>query len=167
MKKISFAFWLNPNKIDEQQLIQFLQAQDNIAQYMKETLDKVRKLELVSPLTEDLKLEKLKVDIEFKKVCTAIKEKELLHWNTFDKTPSYQAKKAITKAEKNRDLETVQVSAYDEKNNRFMCPECGNCFVFSEDQRDIAESKEQFIDHYFQKHGEIPKSLEHELRELS
>ncbi len=158
-------------KLDEEidkKYISVLDQQENFQRYFYDLLTNYIDGNLErAEKEENLKRKKLQVDIKFKEVCTAIKEKELLHWNTFNKTPSYQASKAIKTAEKNRDLETVQVSSYDEKNHRFMCPECGACFVFAEDQRDLSESKEQFIDHYFQKHGEIPKSLEHELRELS
>jgi predicted RNA-binding Zn-ribbon protein involved in translation (DUF1610 family) len=162
------AFTIKLHTEIDEKFIRIIEQQENFQNYFYDILTSYINGDLERAQTEEnLKRKKMQVDIKFKEVCTAIKEKELLHWNTFDKTPSYQAKKAITKAEKNRDLETVQVSAYDEKNHRFMCPECGNCFVFAEDQRDIGESKENFIDHYFQKHGEIPKSLEHELRELS
>jgi hypothetical protein len=113
---------------------------------------------------EQLKRKKMLVDIEFKEVMIKIKNKELLYRNTFNSKPSFQAVRAIHKSEK----EIPQsVSSFDEKNNRFMCPECGSCFVFGVDQKDIGEAKENFIDHYYQNHGEIPKNLEHELRALT
>ena len=56
-------------------------------------------------------------------------------------------------------------SCFDETNHRIMCPECGSCFVFALDQHDIGESKENFIDHYIQKHSlKFPEQLQKELK---
>lgn len=164
MTKRVFHFKLD-EKIDET-IIRILDLEPNFQKYFYELLNSYIKGDLERTQTEEnLKKLKLKVDIEFKQVMIEIKKKELLYRNTFGNSPSFSAVRAIHKGEKNKEIPN-NVSSFDEKNNRFMCPECGSCFVFGADQKDIAESKENFIDHYFNKHGEIPKSLEHELREM-
>jgi len=62
---------------------------------------------------------------------------------------------------------THGVSCIDEKNNRIMCPECGACFVFANDQHDKQESKEKFIDHWVKKHGlKFPTDIQKELHDF-
>jgi len=163
MVKKKFSVRLD-EKIDER-YINVIELEPNFQTYFYDILTSYINGDLERAQTEEnLKRKKMQVDIKFKEVMIKIKEKELLYRNTFNSKPSFMAVRAIHKSEKE---DPQSVSSFDEKNNRFMCPECGSCFVFSSDQKDIAESKEQFIDHYFQKHGEIPKSIEHELRALT
>ena len=72
----------------------------------------------------------------------------------------------MTKGVINQNPIDNNVSCYDEKNNRFQCPECGILFVFANDHSDIAESKETFIDHYHQKHGNISERIVKEMSEI-
>ncbi len=154
-----YRFWTNK---DDQDLIDFMDSQQNVTLFLKDLVNDYRLGKLSKIDESDLKRKKLQVDIHFKEVCTLIKEKELLHWKTFDKSPSYQGLKAIkTNVESNKE----SMSCYDEKNHRLMCPQCGSCFVHSEDKLDIAESKENFMNHYFEKHdSNLPVELIEELR---
>jgi len=123
------------------------------------------KLTRENDYTVDLKRKKLLVDIQFKEVMIKIKEQELLYNQTFEKTPtpSFSAKKAMKIGVENQIPDTP--SCFDEKNHRIMCPECGSCFVFGLDQKDIPEAKELFIDHYIQKHGmKFPDQIQKELK---
>jgi len=137
--------------------------QINISKFLKELVNDFRLGKLTREKDTDLKRKKLQVDIKFKEVMIQIKEQELLYNQTFEKTPSLSAKKAMKIGIENQIPETP--SCFDETNNRIMCPECGSCFVFSEDQKDIPEAKENFIDHYIQKHGlKFPPQLSLELK---
>jgi len=141
---------------------------NNSSKFMKEILTKVKDGKLIEPKDSELKIKKLLVDIEFKEVCTLIKRKELLHWQTFNKTPSWKANKAIKEGVSQQIFANLDESpsCYDEKNNRIQCPECGILFVFSTDHSDISESKSQFADHYFQKHGLVPDKIVREIKEI-
>ena len=148
MGKKQYRFWTNSK---EQDLVDFMDAQDNVTEFLKKLVNDYRLGNLSREDESDLKRKKLQVDIRFKEVMIKIKEQELLYNQTFEKTPSSQAKKAMKIGIENQIPETP--SCFDESNNRIMCPECGSCFVFSVDQKDVSEAKELFIDHYIQKHG--------------
>ncbi|MBA7492262.1 hypothetical protein ES702_02811 [subsurface metagenome] len=162
--------WISSTVKNEVELLAWIDSLEGISRsnIVKEILFKVKSGELRTTTTDDLKKKKMLVDIKFKEVCTQIKEKELLHWNTFDKTPSSRAKTAIKNGiEINSELQKLDSpSVYDEKNHKFVCPDCQENFIFSESESDIAEAKQNFCDHFWQNHGAIPKKIEHELREL-
>ena len=155
-----FRFWTSS---EETELSDFLEAQTNLTKFIKELVDDYRLGKLTRETDYDLKRKKLQVDIRFKEVMIQIKEKELLYNETFTKTPSSQAKRAMKIGVENQLPDTP--SCFDESNNRLMCPECGSCFIFSENQTDIPKAKELFIDHYIQKHGmKFPDQLQKELK---
>ncbi len=155
-----FRFWTSSEETD---LADYLENQTNFTKWIKELVNDYRLGKFSKESDYDLKRKKLQVDIKFKEVMIKIKEQELLYNQTFEKTPSSQAKKAMKIGVTNQIPETP--SCFDESNNRIMCPECGACFVFSVDQKDVAEAKELFIDHYIQKHGmKFPPQLQLELK---
>jgi len=159
-KSKQYRFWTN---LEEIELTEYLENQVHFSKWIKELINDYRLGKLTRESDYDLKRIKLQVDIEFKKVMIEIKKQELLYNQTFEKTPSLSAKKAMKIGIENQIPETP--SCFDESNNRIMCPECGSCFVFSEDQKDIPEAKENFIDHYIQKHGlKFPPQLSLELK---
>jgi len=171
IKKLkTFTFRLSEEKKENILLIKFIEDQAglNTSRFIKDILMKYSKGDLIEPRDSELKIKKLKVDIEFKEVCTLIKRKELLHWETFSKTPSWKAQKAIKEGVSQQIFANLDESpsCYDEKNNRFQCPECGILFVFANDHSDISESKSQFADHYFQKHGLVPDKIVREIKEI-
>ncbi len=160
IKSKQYRFWTNQDEIE---LSKFLDAQQNFTQFVKKLLNDYRLGGLTREDENDLKRKKLQVDIRLKEVMIKLKEKELLYGETFHQTPSSSAKRAMKIGVENQIAETP--SCFDEKNNRIMCPECGSCFVFAENQKDIPEAKELFIDHYIQKHGmKFPPQLEMELK---
>ena len=160
MVQKQYRFWTNN---EDQDLIDFMDAQQNISQFLKELINDYRLGNLVREADIDLKRKKLEVDIKFKEVMIQIKEQELLFNKAFDKTPSLSAKKAMKIGIENQIPDTP--SCFDESNHRIMCPECGACFVFSVDQHDIPDAKEFFIDHYIKKHGlKFPEQIQKELQ---
>ena len=159
-KSKQYRFWTSKEETD---LSEFLDSQSQFTAFIKKLVNDYRLGRLTREDESDLKRKKLQVDIKFKEVMIKIKEQELLYNQTFEKTPSSQAKKAMKIGVTNQIPETP--SCFDESNNRIMCPECGACFVFSVDQKDVAEAKELFIDHYIQKHGmKFPPQLQLELK---
>jgi hypothetical protein len=159
MVRKQYRFWTT-----NEELQAFIESNPNINEFLKDLVIKLKNGVLVIPESnEDLKKQKLQVDIRFKEIMIKIKEQELLYNQTFDKSPSYSAKRAMKIGVENQIPETP--SCFDEKNNRIMCPECGSCFVFGSDKNDIAVSKENFIDHYIQKHGmKFPDQIKKELQ---
>jgi len=143
-----YRFWTTNSEAD---LTEYLDSQINFTDFIKELLNDYRLGKLTRESDYDLKRKKLQVDIQFKEVMIKIKEQELLYNQTFEKTPSSQAKKAMKIGVENQLPDAP--SCFDEINHRIMCPECGSCFVFSDDQKDVPEAKELFVDHYIQKHG--------------
>ena len=155
-----YRFWTYAK---DTELAEFLDSQTKLSDFLRNLINDYRLNKLTRESDYDLKRKKLKVDIEFKEVMIKIKEKELLHWQTFDKTPSFLAKKAMKIGVQNEIPATP--SCFDESNHRIMCPECGSCFVFAVDQHDIPNAKELFIDHYIQKHSlKFPEQLSKELQ---
>jgi len=155
-----YRFWISKTDKD---LGEFLDVQINISKFLKDLVNDYRLGKLTRETDFDLKRKKLQVDIRFKEVMIQIKEKELLYNETFTKTPSSQAKRAMKIGVENQIPDTP--SCFDESNNRLMCPECGSCFIFSNNQEDIPKAKELFIDHYIQKHGmKFPDQLQKELK---
>jgi len=160
MGKKQYRFWTNSK---EQDLVDFMDAQDNVTEFLKKLVNDYRLGNLTREDEQDLKRKKLQVDIHFKEVITQIKQKELDYWQIFKKTPSFQASKAMKIGVENKIPDTP--SCFDESNHRIMCPECGSCFIFSVDLSDVPEAKEIFIDHYIQKHGmKFPEQLQKELK---
>ncbi len=155
-----YRFWINKS---DKELGEFLDNQQNISKFLKELINAFRLGRLSKTSNDDLKRKKLEVDIQFKEVMIKLKEKELLFDNTFGNTPSYSAKKAMKINVENQIPDTL--SCFDEKNHRIMCPECGSCFVFAIDQKDVQQAKEFFIDHYVKKHSlRFPEQLQEELK---
>ena len=167
MKK-RFGFWLNANLDDEAKLLLWLDKQGgrNVGKYIKDLLKLYYDGKLTTVDQEDLQREKLIVDIKYKEICTKIKEHELIYRQTFDQSPPLRHQKAMKIHIETPDNNPKFISSIDEKNNRLMCSLCGACFVFAFDQHDKNESKEKFIDHYFDKHGEIPPQLQKELQDF-
>ena len=158
-KRKKITVWLYEK---DYRLVDYLAQKVNISEFAKDVLNQYMNGNLIPREHDDLKRKKLQVDIRFKEVMIKIKEKELLYANTFSKSPTFQAKKAMKIGVENQVDESP--SCFDESNHRIMCPECGACFVFAEDQHDIGESKINFLDHYFQKHNkELPKKIQSEL----
>jgi len=157
-----FRFWTNS---EETELQDWLSKFDNVSQGMKDILNKFRKGELREETIADskLKAEKLRVDIRHKNLQCDYLEKQLLYFKTFESFPSSKGKKVMKINIENQIADTP--SCFDETNHRIMCPECGSCFVFAEDQHDLADSKEYFIDHYIKQHSlTFPEQLSKELQ---
>ncbi len=89
MKK-RFSFW-----IFDQEIVEWLNSITNLSNFMREVLMKFKNGEFNDGSKSDLQRKKLEVDIRYKEIMIKIKEKELLFGETFDKTPSYSAQKAI------------------------------------------------------------------------
>lgn len=164
MTKRHLGFWTN-NTITDQKFIEWFDKQGftNSAQATRKLWFDVMNGKLIVPTKEDLRNEKIRVDIQFKRIMIQIKEKELLYFNTFNKTPSSQGLKAIKTGLDNQLMDSDKPSCYDEKNNRIQCPECGILFVIT---KSLGETKSDFADHYNKKHGIIPKEIFEELTVL-
>jgi len=159
-KSKQYRFWTN---LDEIELTEYLENQNHFSKWIKDLINDYRLGKLTRESDYDLKRKKLQVDIKFKEVMIKIKEQELLYNQTFEKTPSLSAKKAMKIGVENQIPDTP--SCFDETNHRIMCPECGACFIFAVDQKDIPQAKELFIDHYIQKHGmKFPEQIQKELK---
>lgn len=161
-----FQFFLNMNKSSEANLFIYLQDQSrgNYSKFIKEVLES--RMNGTTQSSIALKDKKLEVEIRLKETQIKINERRLLYYDTFGNSPSLTAKKAMTKGVINQNPIADFVSCYDEKNDRFQCPECGILFNYSKDHSDIAESKMQFADHYFQKHGDLSERLVKEMSEI-
>lgn len=160
--------YLNPNTKGDALLIVYLDSYggENIANFVKDILEKVRTGKLIIPDVENLEREKLIVDIELKKVMVKIKNQELIYKETFQQNPPPRHTKVMKLHVENQNL-THGVSIIDEKNNRIMCAECGACFVFATDQHDKQESKQKFIEHFVDKHGLVmPPEIQKELNDF-
>ncbi len=161
-----FQFFLNMKSTRDQNLFIWLQdeSQGNIAKFLKDIC--INKMDGTTSNSVALKDKKLDVEIRLKETQIKINERRLLYYDTFGNSPSLSAKKAMTKGVINQNPIADYVSCYDEKNDRFQCPECGILFNYSKDHSDIAESKMQFADHYFQKHGNLSERLVKEMSEI-
>jgi len=160
LAKKQYRFWVFPSELEFQE---WLNSMENLSGDIRKILNDFRLGKLVTPTDEDLIKRKLLADIRLKELSGDLKEKELLYYETFHKTPTFQGKKAMKIGIENQIADTP--SCLDEKNRRVMCPECGSCFVFAVDQHDIQEAKELFIDHYVQKHSlKFPPQLQKELQ---
>lgn len=161
------GFWTNKT-IEDQKFLEWIDEKRgdlSYSQFIRDILNDVMDEKLIIPTTEDLKKQKIKVDIQFKKVMIKIKQKELDYWLVFKKSPSYQGKVAIKVGVDNQIL-NQSVSCFDEKNHRLVCPECATVIEFARDQSDLKEAKLLFVDHYFKLHGELTPKLERELLDL-
>lgn len=161
-----YSFWLNLNDTKEQELFIFIQdeAGNNISKFIKELLENRKNGTTQNSL--ELKDKKLEVEIRLKETQIKLNERRLLYYDTFGNSPSLSAKRSMTKGIINQNPIETNVSCYDEKNDRFQCPECGILFNYSKDHSDIAESKMQFADHYYQKHGNLSDRLVKEISEI-
>ncbi len=161
-----FSFFLNLNIPKDQELFIYIQdqAQGNYSNFVKEVLENRKNGTTRNSI--ELKDKKLEVEIRLKETQIKINERRLLYYDTFGNSPSLTAKRSMTKGIVNQNPIENNVSCYDEKNNRFQCPECGILFIFAKDHSDIAESKLTFCDHFFQKHGTISERLVKEMSEI-
>jgi len=161
-----FQFFLNMNNNKDQELFIFLQdeAGKNYSKFIREVLENLKNGTTRNSI--DLKDKKLEVEIRLKETQIKLNERRLLYYDTFGNSPSLSAKRSMTKGIMNQNPIGDYVSCYDEKNDRFQCPECGILFNYSKDHSDIAESKMQFADHYYQKHGDLSERLVKEMSEI-
>ncbi len=161
------GFWTNQS-IKDQKLTEWIdnsRLELSYSEFLRKILTDVMDEKLIVPTTEDLKNKKIKVDIEFKQIMTKIKKKELLYWTVFHKTPSSQGLVAMKVGVDNQII-NANISCFDEKNSRLVCPQCQETIQFSKDQSDLKDAKLLFIDHYFKEHGEMSPRLERELTDL-
>jgi len=161
-----FQFFLNMNSKKDQELFIWIQdeSRGKIAKFVKGVLENLKAGTTQSSL--ELKDKKLEVEIRLKETQIKINERRLLYYDTFGNSPSLTAKRSMTKGIVNQNPVETSVSCYDEKNDRFQCPECGILFNYAKDHSDIGESKMQFADHYFQKHGNLSERLVKEMSEI-
>jgi hypothetical protein len=163
-----YAFYFNKNIDEEAKLMLWLedQAHGNYSKYIKEFLQLLKDGKLTLTDQEDLQRKKMLVDIELKEIIIKIKQQELIYKETFEQNPPIRHTKVMKINVENKNL-THGVSCIDEKNNRIMCPECGACFVFAFDQHDKNESKQNFVDHFVEKHGlKLTPEIQKELNEF-
>ena len=164
MSEKFFGFRVSTNDKKFKEFVNYLESKPNTAGFLRDLAYKYSRGELFEQDEEDLKFQKLRADIEFKKVCTEIKKKELAHWNTFDKPPSNAASKAIKKGTENSAAKSVSI--YNGNAHRLECPDCDVTIEFAKDESDLKEAKIMFVDHYYKIHGEMPAKLETELAEI-
>lgn len=88
--KKKFSFW-----IYDPTIIEWLVSITKRSEFIRDILIKFKNGEFNDNSKYDLQRKKLEVDIRYKEIMIKIKEKELLYNQTFDKTPSYSAEKAI------------------------------------------------------------------------
>jgi len=81
--------------VTEDNLNLFLESKTNVSEFVKDIIEKFRTGKLIDSKQIDLHRKKLEVDIRYKEIMIKIKQKELDFNQTFDKTPSSQAKSAI------------------------------------------------------------------------
>ncbi len=81
--------------VTEDNLNLFLESKTNVSEFVKDIIEKFRTGKLIDSKQIDLHRKKLEVDIRYKEIMILIKQKELNFSETFDKTPSSQAKTAI------------------------------------------------------------------------
>jgi len=89
-KKFSFFCYES-----DRELKLLLESKANVSTFIKETLENYRTGKLIDSKSVDLHRKKMEVDIRYKEIMIKIKQKELDFNETFDKTPSSQAKTAI------------------------------------------------------------------------
>ncbi len=88
--KKKFSFW-----IYDPTIIEWLVSITKRSEFIRDILIKFKNGEFNDNSKYDLQRKKLEVDIRYKEIMIKIKEKELLFGETFDKSPSYSAQKAI------------------------------------------------------------------------
>lgn len=169
MKKYSFYV-----PVEEKELIEFLSKLTNDNK-LSETALKVMRFIMTNGFEElqnidALKKEKIKVDIEYKKVATEFLRAKLKYTFNFDSLPSKQGSHAMKENIANTIHEgemqsVVKFSFYDEKNDRIQCPYCGILFVWkSAEEKKIR--KDEFIDHFIQRHRMFSKEEELEITQI-
>jgi len=161
-----FSLFLNMNINKEQELFIYIQdeAEGNVSKFLKDLVENRKNGTTQNSL--ELKDKKLEVEIRLKETQIKLNERRLLYYDTFGNSPSLTAKRSMTKGIINQNPVETSVSCYDEKNDRFQCPECGILFNYAKDHSDISESKMQFADHYYQKHGNLSDRLVKEMSEI-
>ena len=161
-----FQFFLNLKSNKDQELFIYIQdeAGRNYSKFIRQIIEDRKNGTTQNSL--DLKDKKLEVEIRLKETQIKLNERRLLYYDTFGNSPSLTAKRAMTKGVINKNPLENYVSCYDEKNDRFQCPECGILFQYAKDHHDISESKMQFADHYFQKHGGLSERIVKEMSEI-
>jgi len=158
-----FNFW-----IIDQLDIDFVESQKNISDFLRDLIIKARTGKVGGLSDLELKREKMLADIDYKKILTAIKKRELLILETFGKPPSYQAKEAIKTAVNNESFippEEKDLEKIIEKNwNRFLlslrtnsknewianCQMCDTGFILP--TKELAINR--FKDHLSETHNE-------------
>jgi len=161
MTKKQYRFW-----VTDEELQKFLDEKTSVrggfTEFAREIFTLIMKNKLDPSTYADLQRRKVLADIEYKQVITQIKKKELAFMKTFEAPPTNRAKEAIKQGEMNA-VDTISI--FDEKNERIQCPDCGILFTWkSWEERKI--KKEEFIDHYIQKHGMLTTQQQNELVEL-
>jgi len=73
----------------------YLESKFSINEFLRNLVNDFRTGKLIDSKNMDLQRKKLEVDIRYKEIMILIKQKELDFSETFDKTPSSQAKSAI------------------------------------------------------------------------
>jgi len=95
-ERFPFRFWVTA---DKQELIKFLKSksdtEEGFSEWARNMFDLIRVNKLDPSTLEDMRKQKMKIDIDFKSVMTEIKKIELIWMKESEKTPSYAAKKAI------------------------------------------------------------------------
>jgi len=90
LTKKQFRFWVWDLKLKE-----FLESKPDFSDYARKMFQLIMEQKLEPDSLSTLVKEKMRVDIELKKVIIEIKKKQLLFTETFSNTPSYSANKAI------------------------------------------------------------------------
>jgi len=88
-----WSFWTVGK--DDLDLERYLESKISINDFVRNLINDFRTGKIVDSKNLDLHRKKLEVDIRYKEIMIKIKEKELNYTQTFDKTPSSQAKSAI------------------------------------------------------------------------
>jgi len=157
-----YRFWVTDENLKE-----FLDEKSNhqdrdFSEFAREIFQMVSENKLSPDSIQDLQRKKIDVDIRYKEIMIKIKEKELSFMKTFDAPPSPRAERAIRSGEMQA-IDTI--SLYDEKNERIQCPDCGILFSWNSFE-ERKQKKNQFVDHFLQKHGMLTSQQQNELIEL-
>jgi len=82
-------------KENDSDLEEYLESKFSMNEFLRNLVNDFRTGKLIDSKNMDLQRKKLEVDIRYKEIMILIKQKELDFSETFDKTPSSQAKTAI------------------------------------------------------------------------
>lgn len=162
MTRRQFRFWIGDEKLQEFLDSKGSKGNQNFSEFARDIFTLVMNNKLDTSTIKDLQRKKLLTDIEYKQVMTQIKKRELGFMKTFEAPPTERAKEAIRSGEM---AAVDSISLYDEKNQRIQCPDCGILFTWNSwEEKKI--KKEQFVDHYLQKHGMLTSQQQNELVEV-